>query len=134
MQKRRNFKHVAIVSVKESDYKIHFWHISKDDAINVMKNFPLKKWINIMYFITYKMSETTYYYRNRKTILNRPKHYYENSKELLREKARKNYRELSEKEKYIKREYGRNRYKNMSEENIKRLQEYQKNKHNFFFL
>ena len=56
-----NFKHVPILSVKGSDYKIHFWHISKDDAINVMKNFHLKKWINIMYFITYKMSETTYY-------------------------------------------------------------------------
>ena len=32
------------------------------------------------------MSEITYYQRNRKVILNRAKHYYENGKELLRER------------------------------------------------
>ena len=32
------------------------------------------------------MSETTYYKRNRETILNRTKEYYENNKEILREK------------------------------------------------
>ena len=57
-------------------------------------------------------------------ILNRAKDYYENNKELLRERAKNKYRELSE-EKNIKREYGRNRYHNISEEN-KRLKEYQK--------
>ena len=58
-------------------------------------------------------------------ILNRAKDYYENNKELLRERAKNKYRELSE-EKNTKREYGRNRYHNMSEENKKRLKEYQK--------
>ena len=32
------------------------------------------------------MSETTYYQRNREAILNRTKDYYENNKELLRER------------------------------------------------
>ena len=34
------------------------------------------------------MSETTYYQRNREVILNRAKDYYENYKELLRERER----------------------------------------------
>ena len=38
MQKAMNFNDVAIVSVKGSDYRIHFWHMSKNDAINIMKN------------------------------------------------------------------------------------------------
>ena len=45
------------------------------------------------------MSGATYYQRNRETILNRGKKYYENKKEILREKARDKYRELSEEEK-----------------------------------
>ena len=56
-----------------------------------------------------KMDETTYNQRNRETVLNRAKYYYQNNKEVLREKAKNKYRELSEKEKNIKREYGRNR-------------------------
>ena len=63
-------------------------------------------------------------------MLNRVKGYYESNKEVLREKAKNKYRELSEEEKNIKREYGRNRYHNMSEENrLKedRLKEYQRN-------
>ena len=61
------------------------------------------------------MGETTYYQRNRETVLNRAKDHYENNKEVLREKAERKYRELLEEEENIKREYGRNRYKNMSE-------------------
>ena len=38
MQKAMNFNDVAIVSAKGSDYKIHFWYMSKDDAINIMNN------------------------------------------------------------------------------------------------
>ena len=34
------------------------------------------------------MIETTYYQRNRDTMLNRAKNYYENNKELLRERAK----------------------------------------------
>ena len=49
------------------------------------------------------MSETTYYERKRDVILNRGKDYYENNKELLREREQKNkYRELSEEEKKYK--------------------------------
>ena len=38
MLKAMNYNDLAIVSIKGSDYKIHFWYISKDDAINMMKN------------------------------------------------------------------------------------------------
>ena len=38
MQKAMNFNDVAIVSVKESAYRTHFWHMRKDDAINIMNN------------------------------------------------------------------------------------------------
>ena len=48
-----------------------------------------------------QLSETTYYQRNRETVLNRTKDYYENNKEVLREKAKNKYRELSEKKKRI---------------------------------
>ena len=33
-----NFNDVAIVSIKGDDYRIHFWCVSKDDAIDIMKN------------------------------------------------------------------------------------------------
>ena len=51
------------------------------------------------------MSETTYFKRNRKTVLNRAKEYYKCNKEILRENARKKYRELLDEEKNIKRGY-----------------------------
>ena len=38
-----NLNDVVIVSVKGSDYRIHFWYMSKDDAINVMKNSNLNE-------------------------------------------------------------------------------------------
>ena len=40
-------------------------------------------------------------------ILSRAKDYYENNKELLRERAKNKYRKLSEEEKNLKREYGK---------------------------
>ena len=43
MQKALSFNDVAIVSIKKNDYIIHFWYMSKDDAINIMKNFDFKK-------------------------------------------------------------------------------------------
>ena len=50
-----NFNDAAIVSIKGNDYRIHFWYMSKDDAINIMKNSNfLKKWIIIIYFFIYK--------------------------------------------------------------------------------
>ena len=36
MQKAVSFNDVAIVYVKGSTYRIHFWYMSKDDAINIM--------------------------------------------------------------------------------------------------
>ena len=47
------------------------------------------------------MSGTTYYERNRDVILNGAKDYYENNKELLRERANNKYIELPENEKKI---------------------------------
>ena len=43
MQKANNFNDVAILSVKGNDYRIHFWYMSKDDAINIMKNSNLNE-------------------------------------------------------------------------------------------
>ena len=55
MKKAMNFNDVAIVSVKESDYRIHFWDMSKDDVMNIMKNSNLnKKWIIIIFFTIYE--------------------------------------------------------------------------------
>ena len=73
MIKTTNFNDVAIASVKGSDYIIHFWRMSKDDAINIMKNFNLDKKVDYYKFFSLymKMSETTDYKRNRETILNR---------------------------------------------------------------
>ena len=36
-----SFNNVAIVYVKENAYRIHFWYMSKDDAINIMNGFKL---------------------------------------------------------------------------------------------
>ena len=36
MQKAMSFNNVAIVYVKGSAYRIHFWYMSKDDAINII--------------------------------------------------------------------------------------------------
>ena len=54
MQKAENFNDVAIVTIKRSDYIIHFWYMSKDVAINIMKNSDLKKWVIIKFFVIYK--------------------------------------------------------------------------------
>ena len=36
MQRAMSFNNVAIVYIKGSAYRIHFWYMSKDDAINIM--------------------------------------------------------------------------------------------------
>ena len=36
MQKGMSFNIVAIVHVKGSAYRIHFWYMRKDDAVNIM--------------------------------------------------------------------------------------------------
>ena len=38
MQKTMNFNDIAIAYVKGSAYRIHFWYMRKDDAINIMNN------------------------------------------------------------------------------------------------
>ena len=36
MQKAMSFNNTAVVYVEGSAYRIHFWYMSKDDAINIM--------------------------------------------------------------------------------------------------
>ena len=38
----KSFNVVAIISLKRNYYRIHFWCMSKDEAINIMKSFDLK--------------------------------------------------------------------------------------------
>ena len=42
-QKAMSFNDIAIVSIKGNEYRIHFWYISKDHAINTMKNSDLNE-------------------------------------------------------------------------------------------
>ena len=65
----------------------------------------------------FSSNELTCYQRNRDTIPDRAKDYYEHDKKKrLREQARNKYRNLFEEAKNKKREYGKSRYRNMSEE------------------
>ena len=43
MQEAKSFNNFAKASVKGNDHKIHNWHISKDEAINKLKNSVLGK-------------------------------------------------------------------------------------------
>ena len=54
MQKAMSFNNVAIVYVKGSAYRIHFWYMSKDDAINIMNNSNLVDKMGVL--------ETFFYY------------------------------------------------------------------------
>ena len=56
MQKAMSFNDVAIIYVKGSAYRIHFWYMSKDDAISIMNNSNLidKKGVLINFFSIYK--------------------------------------------------------------------------------
>ena len=46
MQEAISFNDVASVYVKRSVYRIHFWYMSKDDAISRMNNFNLIEFCN----------------------------------------------------------------------------------------
>ena len=48
MQKAMSFNNVAIVYVRGSAYRIHFWYIGKDDAINIMNNSNLVDKIGVL--------------------------------------------------------------------------------------
>ena len=50
MQKIMNFNDVAIVSIKGSGYRIHFWYMRKDDAISIMYNSNLNDKTGVLYF------------------------------------------------------------------------------------
>ena len=43
IQKAMKFNDVAIVSIKGNDYGIHFWYMSKDEAIILMHNSDLNE-------------------------------------------------------------------------------------------
>ena len=57
MQKAINFNDVAIVSIKGYYCGIHFWYMSKDDAINIMKNSDSKKVGHYKFFLLYIKNE-----------------------------------------------------------------------------
>ena len=48
MQKAISFNDVAIVYVKRSAYRILFWYMSKNDAINIMNNSSLIDKIGVL--------------------------------------------------------------------------------------
>ena len=65
-QKAMNFNYVVIVSFKGSDYRIHFWYMGKDDAINIMNNYNLnkKRMCCNFFLLCIKMSECNFIERN----------------------------------------------------------------------
>ena len=60
MQKAMSFNNAAIVYVKGSAYRIYFWYMSRDDAINIMNNSNLvdKMGVLSICFIIYKKNAT----------------------------------------------------------------------------
>ena len=49
IQKAMNFNDVAIVSIKGNYYRIHFWYMIKNDAINLMNNSSLNEKTGSLY-------------------------------------------------------------------------------------
>ena len=65
MQKAISFNDVSIVYVKGGAYRIIFWHMSKDAAINIMNNSNLIVKMGVLYFfyvtqLIIKTTETWY--------------------------------------------------------------------------
>ena len=56
MEKATSLNNVAVVSVKRNAYRIHFWYMTKDDAINIMNgsNLTDKRGVLWKMFIIYK--------------------------------------------------------------------------------
>ena len=76
--------------------------MSRDDAINVMRNTDFKKMAHYIFFPLYvKMSKTTYYQGNRGVILKRANEFYENNKEALRKQKQETSTEYFLKKKRI---------------------------------
>ena len=66
LQKTMNFTDVATVSVKGSDYRIHFWYMRKDYAISMMNNFDLNNkrsvpYLFLLYIYIYKNERMQFY-------------------------------------------------------------------------
>ena len=53
MQRAMSFNNIAIVYIKESACRIHFWYMSKDDAINIMNGSNLVHKRGVIYFFYY---------------------------------------------------------------------------------
>ena len=49
MQKAISFNNIAIAYVEGNAYRIHFWYMSKDDAINIMTNSNLVDKKGVLY-------------------------------------------------------------------------------------
>ena len=47
-----SFDDVAIIYVKGSTYRIHFWYMSKDDTISIMNSSNLVDKKGVLYFFT----------------------------------------------------------------------------------
>ena len=48
MQKAVSFNNIAVVYFEGSAYRIHFWYMSKDDAINIMNNSSLSDKMRVL--------------------------------------------------------------------------------------
>ena len=67
----KSFNVVAIISLKRNDYRIHFWCMSKDEAINIMKSFDLKekeKWIIVKIYVSKMNNNNNSYHRNKERL------------------------------------------------------------------
>ena len=60
-----------------------------------------------------KKAKTKYYNKGGKE---KAANYYEDNKEVIKEKARKKYKKLTEEEKELKRQYSRNRYNKLKQQ------------------
>ena len=50
MQNAISFNDIAIVYVKGSAYRIHFWYMSKNNGISIMNNSNLTDKMGVLYF------------------------------------------------------------------------------------
>ena len=58
MQQVMSFNNVAIVHVKGNAYRIHFWYMSKDDAINIVNSSNLVDKMGVLWiFLLYLKDE-----------------------------------------------------------------------------
>ena len=127
MQKAMSFNDAALFYVKGSAYRIHFWYMSKDDAISIMNSSNLIDKKGVLYFfIIYKNEWNKLLSKKQRVTINRAKDYYENDKERLRQQARYKYRNLSEEEKKQKETIWKKQISQYVWRKKQRLKEYQK--------